>query len=52
MKKSKLYVISQDTKSGAWYCHMRGYSHIPVFGSIGSKSKAMRVCKMMNDLVR
>ena len=46
----KPYVISQD-ESGAWYCHKRGYPYIPVFGSIGSKAKARRVCDMMNRSV-
>lgn len=48
-KKQKQYVVSQDKKSGAWYCHKRGYPHIPVFGSIGDKSKAMAVCKQRNE---
>ena len=42
------YVISQDKKSGDWYCHMRGFPYIPVFGSIGDKKKAKEYCKMMN----
>ena len=45
----KPYVISQDKKSGAWYCHMRDYPYIPVFGSIGDKAKAMAVCKLKNE---
>ena len=48
MKYEKPYVISQDKKSGAWYCHKRGYAYIPVFGSIGDKSKAQAVCRTMN----
>lgn len=44
----KPYIISQDKKSGAWYCHKQGFMHIPVFGSIGDKSKARGVCNMMN----
>lgn len=44
----KPYIISQDKKSGAWYCHKQGYIKIPVFGSIGDKSKARAVCRMMN----
>ena len=42
------YVISQDKKTGDWYCHMRGYPHIPVFGSVGNKAKANAYCRMMN----
>ena len=50
MLKGKLpYVISQDQKSRAWYCHGRGYPKIPVFGSIGNKEKASAVCRIMND---
>ena len=33
----KPYVVSQDTKSGAWYAHHKDYPYIPVFGSIGDK---------------
>ena len=47
MKNEKPYVISQD-KSGAWYCHKRGYAFIPVLGSIGDKAKAQAVCRTMN----
>lgn len=43
-----LYVVSRDPKSGAWYCHMREFPNIPVFGSIGDKRKAMAVCRMRN----
>ena len=31
-----------------YYCHMRDYPNIPVFGSIGSKSKANAICRQMN----
>ena len=31
-----------------WYCHMRGYEYIPVFGSIGTKEEAESVCRKMN----
>lgn len=50
-KRRKPYVISQDQKSGLWYCHMRGYPYIPVFGSIGDKSKATKVKNMYNKSV-
>lgn len=42
------YEISQDKQSGAWYCHKKGYDYIPVFGSIGDKRKAQRVCDLYN----
>ena len=47
-KPDKPYVISHDAKGNFWYCHKRGYAYIPVFGSIGDKNKAQRVCDMMN----
>lgn len=47
MEKKKPYVVSKD-KSGAWYCHRRGYPYVPVFGSIGDKAKAMEICRMYN----
>lgn len=37
-----------ETPKDTYYCHMVGYPHIPVFGSIGDKQKAMSVCKIMN----
>ena len=52
MSKRKMpYVISQEPKSGAWYCHMRGYPYVPVFGSIGDKKKAKKICDMYNRSV-
>ena len=48
MKKQMPYIISQEPKSGQWYCHMRGYDYIPVFGSIGDKKKAKKICDMYN----
>lgn len=51
MKQEKPYVISQDKKQGFWYCHKRGYPYIPVFGSLGDKEKAQRVCRLMNESV-
>lgn len=44
--RKKPYVVSQ--KEGIYYCHMRGYSNIPVFGSVGDKKKAQSICKIMN----
>ena len=29
----RLYVVSQDKKSGLYYVHTKGYAYIPVFGS-------------------
>ena len=45
----KPYVVSE--KNGAYYCHKRGFPYIPVFGSIGDKHKADKVCKIMNESV-
>lgn len=33
-----------------YYCHMRGFPGIPVFGSIGPRAKAQRVCDDMNGV--
>ena len=49
--EKKRYVVSQDKKSGAWYCHLQGYQYIPVFGSVGDKDKARKVCDMMNKSI-
>ena len=42
----KPYIISFD--KGVWYCHHRNYPYIPVFGSIGEKEKAQKVCDIYN----
>jgi len=50
MKERLPYVVSKLPKDSTWYyCHMRNYPNIPVFGSIGDKSKAMAVCRTMNE---
>lgn len=43
------YTVSQDKKSGAYYCHKKGFQNIPVFGSIGDKSKALEICRLYNS---
>lgn len=43
------YVISQDKKSGVWYCHMQGYPNIPVFGSVGDKKQALKIMRERNN---
>lgn len=59
MKDKYLYVVEKvpsrfmqgafpDTKEWPWYCHMKGYDYIPVFGSIGTKAQAIAVCKTYN----
>ena len=35
-------------KEKVYYCHHKMTPQIPVFGSIGDKKKANRVCRMMN----
>ena len=50
MNKQSPYVVSKvKERPGVFYCHQRGYDYIPVFGSIGDKAKAKKVCKMMNE---
>ena len=40
------YIVSQDNKSGLWYCHMKGFPYIPCFGSFCEiKSDAMEYAK-------
>ena len=45
------YIVSHDLKGGFWYCHKEGFPYIPVFGSIGDKAKAQKVCKEMNKSI-
>lgn len=47
---TKPYIVTKD-KQGFYYCHKRGYAYIPVFGSIGDRKKAQKVCDMMNRSV-
>lgn len=47
----KRYTVSKtydDNGKECWYCHLEGFPYVPVFGSIGDKAKANKVCKMMN----
>jgi len=50
-RQEKPYTVSHDTKGDFWYCHKRGYAYIPVFGSIGDKKTAQRICRTMNKSV-
>lgn len=45
------YEVSKQTDkrgNAFWYCRRRGFSTVPVFGSIGSYQKAKSVCDMYN----
>lgn len=42
------YIASNPEHEDLWYCHMKGYDYIPVFGSIGSRQKAAAVCRQRN----
>lgn len=51
----KPYTVSEvpsnmisGNKKPIYYCHAKATPSIPVFGSIGDKTKANKVCKMMN----
>lgn len=45
------YTVSQEPKSGLWYCCMKGFAYIPCFGSFcEKKSDAMEYAKMYNGL--
>ena len=49
------YTVSKTNDSNGkevWYCHMVGYSYIPVFGSIGSKKKALKIMRIYNQTER
>lgn len=43
-----LGVESQKDYGKIYYCHHRNTPNIPVLGSIGSKRKADKTCKMLN----
>jgi hypothetical protein len=42
------YAYNFLTGGDLYYCHKRGFPHIPVFGSVGDKKKAVKACKEMN----
>ena len=43
------YTVSQNKNTGLWYCYMKGFPHIPCFGSFcETKSDAMEHAKMYN----
>lgn len=50
-KEPVRYVVSrvQECSEEIYYCHMEGFPHIPVFGSIGTKQQAERFRKMYNE---
>ena len=41
-------IVTANGKDKIYYCHARITPNIPVFGSIGDKKTANKVCKMMN----
>ena len=61
MSKKLPYVVSQVPPSKVeyfeprvknekvYYCHMRDFPNIPVFGSIGSYKKAKAMCDLYNQ---
>lgn len=45
------YIVSRDVKSGLWYAHKRGFTYIPVSGSLSErKLEAEEYAKMMDCL--
>lgn len=42
------YIVSRLSDGDGWYCHLKRFPYVPVFGSIGEKATAVRVCRMMN----
>lgn len=57
MTQPKRYIVSEVPSNmligsyyeKVYYCHDRNYPNIPVFGSIGNKKKANKMCRMMNS---
>lgn len=57
MNRKLPYVVSEvlydkktfGTPEHLYYCHMRKYPNIPIFGSIGTKQHAMKYAKMYNS---
>lgn len=46
------YTVSQEPKSGMWYCHLEGFPYVPCFGSFcEKKSEAREYAKMHNGLL-
>ena len=43
------YTVSKD--GNVWYCHHKDYPYVPVFGSIGTKQKALKVMRERNKLL-
>lgn len=49
--KEAAYTVSQDTRSGMWYAHMKGYAYVPIAGSFSKmQSEAKEYAKMYNGL--
>ena len=42
------YLTSEAKGETVYYVHMDGFPNIPVFGSIGCKSKANKICRQYN----
>ncbi len=56
MKPDKRYIVEKvplnrlagGTQGPVWYCHLAGFSYVPVFGSIGERERAVEMCRCMN----
>lgn len=47
------YIVSEMPKQkNVWYAHHRDFPHIPVFGSIGEKKKALETARIYNEPYR
>lgn len=42
------YLTPEAKGETVYYVHMDGFPNIPVFGSIGCKSKANKICRQYN----
>ena len=42
------HLTSESKGETVYYVHMDGFPNIPVFGSIGTKAKANKICRQYN----
>ena len=45
---SKYLVLGAQSGVEYWYCHRKGHSECPVWGSIGTKKEAEAICRQYN----
>ena len=45
---NECFLTSESKGETVYYVHMDGFPNIPVFGSIGTKAKANKICRQYN----